>query len=111
MKQFKTGEELNSFLAQLQKRGLEAILNGELDVHLGYQKHEKSLSSNARNGFSTKKVKTSYGESEVRVPRDIEASFNPMIIPKRQSVVDGHQIRNSARYVVWKDKKEFSKDT
>lgn len=89
MKQFKTGEELNSFLAQLQKRGLEAILNGELDAHLGYQKHEKSLSSNARNGFSTKKVKTSYGESEVRVPRDREASFNPMIIPKRQSVVDG----------------------
>ena len=89
MKQFKTGEELNSFLAQLQKRGLEAILNGELDAPLGYQKHEKSLSSNARNGFSTKKVKTSYGESEVRVPRDREASFNPMIIPKRQSVVDG----------------------
>lgn len=89
MKQFKTGEELNSFLAQLQKKGLEAIPNGELDAHLGYQKHEKSLSSNARNGFSTKKVKTSYGESEVRVPRDREASFNPMIIPKRQSVVDG----------------------
>lgn len=89
LKQFKTGEELNSFLAHLQKRGLEAILNGELDAHLGYEKHEKSLSSNARNGFSTKKVKTSYGESEVRVPRDREASFNPMIIPKRQSVVDG----------------------
>ena len=89
LKQFKTVEELNSFLAHLQKRGLEAILNGELDAHLGYEKHEKSLSSNARNGFSTKKVKTSYGESEVRVPRDREASFNPMIIPKRQSVVDG----------------------
>ena len=89
LKQFKTGEELNSFLAQLQKRGLEAILNGELDAHLGYEKNEKSLGSNARNGFSTKKVKTSYGESEIRVPRDREASFNPMIVPKRQSMVDG----------------------
>ena len=42
LKQFKTGEDLNGFLAQLQKRGLEAILNGELDAHLGYGKHEKN---------------------------------------------------------------------
>jgi len=70
LKQFKTGEDLNGFLAQLQKRGLEAILNGELDAHLGYEKHEKTTSSNSRNGFSGKKVKTSYGESEIQVPRD-----------------------------------------
>jgi transposase-like protein len=36
LKQFKTGEELYSFLGQLQKRGVEAILEGELDNHLGY---------------------------------------------------------------------------
>ncbi len=46
LKQFKTGEDLNGFLAQLQKRGLEAILNGELDAHLGYDKHEKSATAN-----------------------------------------------------------------
>ena len=89
LKQFKTGEDLNGFLAQLQKRGIEAILSGELDSHLGYEKHEKTVSSNARNGFSNKKIKTSFGESEIQVPRDREASFNPMIIPKRQSMVDG----------------------
>jgi transposase-like protein len=89
LKQFKTGDELHSFLAQLQKRGIEKMLEGELDVHLGYDKHDKSDGSNARNGFSTKKVKTSYGESEIQVPRDRDASFNPMLIPKRQSMVDG----------------------
>ena len=89
LKQFKTGEDLNGFLAQLQKRGLEAILNGELDAHLGYDKHEKSTTSNSRNGYSSKKVKTSFGESEIQVPRDREASFNPMIVPKRQNMVDG----------------------
>ena len=52
LKQFKTGEDLNGFLAQLQKRGIEAILSGELDSHLGYEKHEKTNSSNSRNGFS-----------------------------------------------------------
>lgn len=89
LKQFKTGDELHSFLAQLQKRGIEKMLEGELDAHLGYDKHDKSDGSNARNGFSTKKVKTSYGESEIQVPRDRDASFNPMLIPKRQSMVDG----------------------
>jgi len=34
LKQFKSGEELSSFLKQLQKRGLEKMLEGELDGHL-----------------------------------------------------------------------------
>lgn len=89
LKQFKTGDELHSFLAKLQKRGIEKMLEGELDAHLGYDKHDKTDGTNARNGFSTKKIKTSYGESEIQVPRDRDASFNPMLIPKRQSMVDG----------------------
>lgn len=89
LKQFKTGEELNSFLAELQKRGIEKILEGELDAHLGYDKHEKMPDSNSRNGYSKKKIKTSYGESQIQVPRDRDATFNPMLIPKRQSMVDG----------------------
>lgn len=89
LKQFKTGEELNSFLAELQKRGIEKILEGELDAHLGFDKHEKMPDSNSRNGYSKKKIKTSYGESQIQVPRDRDASFNPMLIPKRQSMVDG----------------------
>jgi len=32
LKQFKTGDELHSFLAQLQKRSIEKILEGELTV-------------------------------------------------------------------------------
>lgn len=89
LKQLKTGEELNSFLSQLQKRGIEKILEGELDAHLGYEKHEKTSSNNARNGYSNKKVKTSFGESDIQVPRDRDASFNPMLIPKRQNMIDG----------------------
>lgn len=89
LKQLKTGEELNSFLAQLQKRGIEKILEGELDAHLGYKKNEKTTSSNARNGTSTKQVKTSFGETAIQIPRDRDASFNPILIPKRQSMTDG----------------------
>ena len=89
LKQFKSGEELNDFLKQIQKRGIEKMLEGELDGHLRYDKNQKSNNSNARNGYSEKKVRTSMGESSIQIPRDREASFNPMIVPKRKSMVDG----------------------
>lgn len=89
LKQLRTGDQLNSFLAQLQKRGIEKILEGELDAHLGYDKHSKTSSGNARNGTSSKQVKTSFGESTIQVPRDRDASFTPMLLPKRQSMADG----------------------
>ena len=89
MKQFKTGEELNSFIKQLQKRGIEKMLEGKLDCHLGYDKNKKSQNTNARNGYSKKVVHTSIGESTINVPRDRDATYNPMIIPKRKNMVDG----------------------
>ena len=88
-KQFKTGEQLHNFLRQLQKRGIEKMLEGELDGHLGYDKNEQSDNPNARNGYGKKKIRTSYGESEIRVPRDRDGSFNPMIVPKRESMGEG----------------------
>jgi len=89
LKQFKTADQLNDFLAQIQKRGIEKMLEGELDSHLGYDKHEPNDSANSRNGYGKKKIKTSYGESEIKVPRDRDASFNPMIVPKREGMVQG----------------------
>lgn len=89
LKQFKSGEELNGFLKQLQKRGIEKMLEGELDAHLGYGKGKASESTNARNGYGQKKVLSSFGESDLKVPRDRNASFNPMIVPKRENMVDG----------------------
>jgi transposase-like protein len=89
LSQINNGTELNDFLAQIQKRGLEKLLEGELAAHLGYGKNEQSSNPNARNGHGSKKIKTSFGQSEIKVPRDRDASFNPMIVPKRQSVVDG----------------------
>ena len=38
-KQFNSGDELNDFLSQIQKRGLEQILEGELDSHCFYHPH------------------------------------------------------------------------
>ena len=88
-KQFKTTEEFNDFFSTLHKRGLEAMLEGELDAHLGYSKHGKSDSANARNGHGVKTIKSSLGETQIKVPRDRDGSFNPMIVPKRKNMIDG----------------------
>lgn len=88
-KQFKTGEELSSFLKELQKRGIEKMLDGELDAHLDYKKHDNKKEENSRNGYSTKTIRTSFGKDVIQVPRDRDSSFNPILIPKRKSMVDG----------------------
>ena len=41
LKQFKTGQQLNDFLGQIQKRAIEKMLEGELDGHLGYEKNDQ----------------------------------------------------------------------
>ena len=89
LSKFKNGTELTQFLEDLHKRGIEKILEGELDAHLDYPKHEKRSDSNARNGYTSKKIKTTLGETTIQVPRDRESSFNPMLIKKRQSTADG----------------------
>jgi len=89
LKQFKTGEDLFSFLSQLQKRGVEAILEGEFDNHLGYDKHKDSFGENSRNGHTTKKLRNQYGEMEIKVPRDRNSSFDPVLVPKRKNIADG----------------------
>jgi transposase-like protein len=89
LKQLKTGEELQAFLRDIHKRGLEKILEGELDAHLGYDKHEKTPSINARNGSQKKVIKTEFGETQIEVPRDREASFDPVLVPKRSRYSTG----------------------
>ena len=54
VKQYKTKDALfgdKGVVKELQKRLLQAALDGELTEHLGYEKHERSpLKDNARNG-------------------------------------------------------------
>lgn len=89
LKQLKTGDELQAFLRDIHKRGLEKILEGELDAHLGYDKHEKTPSSNARNGTQKKVIKTEFGDTPIEVPRDRESSFDPVLVPKRSRYSTG----------------------
>lgn len=63
----------------------EAMLQGEMNSHLGYSNNEKGSkqTENRRNGYISKNVKTSMGEMEINVPRDRDGSFEPQVVPKR----------------------------
>jgi len=90
-KQFKNKEEFHSFFNQLFKQGVEEMLKGELENHLGYERHSRDgqNSGNSRNGFYTKKVKTeSLGDMVLNIPRDRNGEFNPQLIPKGSRMSD-----------------------
>ena len=89
LNQFKNADELENFLGALHKRGIEKMLEGEIDAHLDYAKHAQSDNPNYRNGKSKKKIKTSYGETEIEVPRDRDGSFEPQLVPKRSRIAKG----------------------
>jgi len=89
LKQFKNSKDFSNFVDQLYKRGVEKMLEGELDAHLGYEKHQESPIDNARNGYGKKTIKTEYGSSEISVPRDRKSTFEPVIVPKRSQLSNG----------------------
>ncbi|MHC5311026.1 IS256 family transposase [Myroides sp. LJL116] len=78
-----------SLFKDLQKRAIECMLEGELNAHLDYDKHDLRKDQNARNGYTTKTIKSDLGEDVIKVPRDRDATFNPMIVPKRKNMIDG----------------------
>lgn len=89
LKSFKDGADLTSFFKDLHKRAVEHMLEAELDAHLDNEKHDKSTTGNYRNGHTEKKIKTSFGEDQIKVPRDRESSFEPALVPKRHNIIEG----------------------
>jgi transposase-like protein len=84
-----TGE--GGLLGKLTKMVIEGALEGEMDDHLGYAKHDTAGrgSGNSRNGHRAKTVLTETGPVEVSVPRDRDSSFEPKIVAKRQRRLTG----------------------
>jgi putative transposase len=78
-------------LAQLTKIVLESSLRGEMDAHLGYDKHDPAGrdGGNSRNGTRSKTVLTEAGLVEITVPRDRDGSFESRIVRKRQRRLGG----------------------
>ncbi len=84
-------EEMQDALKDIFGPMFEAMLQGEMDSHLGYESndHGSKSTSNRRNGYINKTVKSTYGDIPVEVPRDRDASFEPQAIPKHTRDVSG----------------------
>ena len=80
-----TAEDVQNALKDIFGPMFEAMLQGEMNAHLGYNNNSKETknTNNRRNGYIDKNVKTSMGEMNISVPRDRDGSFEPVIIPKR----------------------------
>lgn len=88
-------------LMQGLKRALmQRMLGAELTEHLGYEHGEvpPPVQPNRRNGASRKTVKGETGAFEIDVPRDREGSFEPRLIGKGQTRIDGLDDKIIAMY-------------
>ena len=84
-----TGEA--GLLTGLVQRVLQVGLEAEMTDHLGYEPHEVKGrgSGNSRNGSYPKTVATDVGDVTVEVPRDRNATFDPVTVPKGVRRLDG----------------------
>jgi len=86
--QFKSASDLEDFFRELYKEGVQQMLKAEMDEHLGYEKYSSNgiNSGNSRNGSNKKTLKTSVGDVPIEVPRDRNSEFEPIIVPKHQTI-------------------------
>ena len=78
-------------MKELKVRLMERMLGAELTEHLGYESDTQPASqqSNRRDGTSRKTLKGNDGALPIDVPRDREGSFEPELIKKGQTRIDG----------------------
>jgi putative transposase len=90
-KDCRTVEDVHEMLKSLFKDTIQEVFEAELDDHLGYKKHstEGTNSGNSRNGHSKKTIKTKFGNAALEVPRDRNGEYEPQIIKKYETTLNG----------------------
>jgi len=77
-------------MKELKVRLMERMLGAELTEHLGYESGEDPADQcNRRNGTSRKTLKGNDGALPIDVPRDRDGSFEPELVKKGQTRIDG----------------------
>src|SRR5262249_21245001 len=90
----------DGLLSQVTKAVLERALAEEMTGHLGYEKHDPAGrgSGNSRNGVTPKTVLADVGAGDLQVPRDRNGSFDPKIVRKGQTRLEGFNEKIIALY-------------
>lgn len=105
-----TVREMQDALKDIFGPMFEAMLQGELTSHLGYDSNSRVQkdSSNRRNGYNDKTLHTSTGDVEIQVPRDRDGSFEPKIVPKRKKDVSDIENKVLAMYARGMSQRDIS---
>lgn len=87
LEQFRSGKSLygkDGAFAPMLKSFLEAALEGELDAHLDVDERKEG---NRKNGKTSKTLQTSDGPLEIETGRDRNATFEPELVKKRETIL------------------------
>jgi len=103
LNEYETPQEIlgeGGLLKELTKAVIERCLETELDTHLGYPKHARKgyARGNSRNGHSQKTLKGEQGHIDIEVPRDRHSTFEPQLVKKGQTRLDGFDDKILALY-------------
>lgn len=106
----KTAEDMQNAIKDIFGPMFEAMLQGEMDNHLGYPSNDHSYkeTSDRRNGYINKSVKTSAGEIRIQSPRDRDGSFEPQVIPKRSRDVSSIEDKVLSMYARGMSQRDIS---
>lgn len=109
-------ESVSVHLKELVKPTLQALLDAELEDHLGNPKHHPSgyQSGNSRNGYRSRKFRTEHGEMELDIPRDRAGIFKNKTIEnyqKNSHSLDDQIIRLYAKGNTTRKIAEFAEET
>lgn len=80
----KTAEDIQEALKDLLGGTIKEMMEAEMDHHLGYGKSERSDNDDYRNGYKSKRINSSYGSMDIKVPQDRKSTFEPQVVKKRQ---------------------------
>jgi len=86
--------QLNDFIKKMMGAIIEEMLEVERDEYLGYQKYQRSETTNSRNGYSSKNVRSTQGDIKLDIPRDRDGQFKPEFIETEMVNSNRSSLRN-----------------
>lgn len=86
-----TTKDVQEMLKDLFAGTIQEMLEAELEDHLGYERYynKNKGTSNSRNGYRSKKVKSDFGEVKLSIPRDRNGEFEPRVVKNYDNDISG----------------------
>lgn len=99
----------DGIFAKLFSKTIEDMLEAELTSELGYKRYEAEgrNSGNSRNGHYTRKMRTSGGDAEIKVPRDRNGEFQSALLKKNSNEIEQKVIAMYAKGMSTRDIQDF----